>query len=327
VTRPVILNFMEILLAIFAPIALLAVLAVFWFMNQKAGGTKASSLFTPSLSVLSKYSRDLTAMARNKKLDPVIGRESEIARVVQVLSRRTKNNPVLIGKAGVGKTAVAEGLALAIIARNVPQVLYGKKVLSLDLSGILAGTKYRGEFEQRLKKITEEIASAKRTVILFIDEIHTLAEAGEAEGAINAADILKPLLARGELQVVGATTKDEYEQYIKKDKTLDRRLQPVVVSEPGTKLTREILQGVKSVYEDYHHVVVEDAALDQAVKSTKNIKSRAYPDKAIDVLDEACSKVSIENVGKLKLKKLTSKPKVTAKDIKEIITQWNDTKL
>lgn len=272
------------------------------------------------IPILSKYSRDLTALARQQKLDPVIGREKEIARAIQILSRRTKNNPLLIGKAGVGKTAIAEGLALSIVSKMVPSVLCGKRVLALDLSGILAGTKYRGEFEQRLKKITEEIVSSKRTIILFIDEIHILAEAGQAEGAINAADILKPLLARGELQVVGATTKEEYEKFIKQDKTLDRRLQPIFVSEPTASQTIGILEGLKKVYEDYHQVKIMPSAISEAVSATKGITSRAYPDKAIDAIDEACSKVRIDAIVRHKKTKL----EVTNRDVKEIIAEWKN---
>ncbi|MEK7072590.1 MAG: AAA family ATPase, partial [Patescibacteria group bacterium] len=195
------------------------------------------------ISMLAKYSRDLTEQAAQGNIDPVIGREEEIERVIQILCRRTKNNPVLIGKSGVGKTAIAEGLAQAIINKKVPKLLQSKKVLALDLTGILAGTKYRGEFEKRLKEISDEISASKRSIILFIDEIHTLAEAGGAEGAINAEDILKPALARGELQVIGATTAEEYKEFIKKDVTLDRRLHPLLVDEPTAEETIEILNG------------------------------------------------------------------------------------
>ncbi len=287
--------------------------AVIWYFRFVS-----KSNATAYFGILSKYSRDLTSLAHLKKLDPVIGRESEISRVIQILSRRTKNNPVLIGQAGIGKTAIVEGLAWAIVHKKVPQTLFSKKVLSLDLASILAGTKYRGEFEDRLKKIIEEIAQAKRSIILFIDEIHSLAEAGEAEGAINAADILKPLLARGELQVVGATTKEEYEKYIKEDKTLDRRLQPIFVSEPSAKETMLILGGIKSVYEDYHQVIITPQAIQASISLTKKIKNRAYPDKSIDALDEASSSVRLKNISSNK----RGKPKVTAKDIREVIRQW-----
>mgnify|MGYP006289345921 FL=1 len=301
---------MEQLYLLLALILILPVIWYFYSYNKKK--TSSSSVG----DLLIKYSRDLTRLALEKELDPVIGRDEEIKRVIEILSRKTKNNPVLVGSAGVGKTAIAEGLALSIVDKQVPSILAEKKVLALDLTGILAGTKYRGEFEGRLKKITDEIIAAKRTIILFIDEIHILAEAGEAEGAINAADILKPLLARGELQVVGATTKDEYLKFIKNDKTLDRRLQPVFVSEPNLKQTEEILQGVKATYEKYHQVSVSAEAIKAAIVNTKNIKSRSFPDKAIDAIDEACSRVRISNLGSKK------KPIVKANDIQGVVKEW-----
>ncbi|MFA6228487.1 MAG: AAA family ATPase [Patescibacteria group bacterium] len=294
------------------------ILAPVLYYLYRQSGWGGGSVGINSGSILAKYSRDLTRLAVEKKLDPVIGRDHEISRVVEILSRRTKNNPVLVGAAGVGKTAVAEGLALRIVAKQVPNSLYGKKVLALDLTGILAGTKYRGEFEQRLKKITDEIIAAKRVIILFIDEIHILAEAGVAEGAINAADILKPLLARGELQVVGATTKDEYLKFIKQDKTLDRRLQPVFVSEPTAAQTEQILQGIKAIYEKYHKVIITPSAIKTAVTATKAIKGRSYPDKAIDAIDEACSRVHIENLAAAGKKPL----RVTDQDIRKVVREW-----
>ncbi len=298
-------------------IIFVVVLPILWFFYRLVGGGGDGS-GNPSISVLSRHSRDLTRLAQEKRLDPVIGREHEISRVVEILSRRTKNNPVLVGAAGVGKTAIAEGLALRIFSKQVPPSLYGKKVLALDLTGILAGTKYRGEFEQRLKKITDEIVASKRVIVLFIDEIHILANAGEAEGAINAADILKPLLARGELQVVGATTKDEYFKFIKQDKTLDRRLQPVFVSEPTGAQTESILQGIKDIYESYHQVEILPAAIKEAVRATKEIRDRSYPDKAIDAIDEACSRVHIDNLEQAGKKKL----QVKAEDIRRVVKEW-----
>lgn len=298
------------LLALFL---LLPILWYFYKQNSASGGSSGLS----SSSILAKYARDLTKLAQEKKMDPVIGRDHEINRVVEILSRRTKNNPVLVGSAGVGKTAIAEGLASRIIEKKVPTSLYGKRVLALDLTGILAGTKYRGEFEQRLKKITDEIVASKRVIILFIDEIHILAEAGEAEGAINAADILKPLLARGELQVVGATTKDEYLKFIKQDKTLDRRLQPVFVSEPTVAQTEQILLGIKPIYEKYHGVTIEPSAIKAAISATKNIKSKSYPDKAIDAIDEACSRVHLNN-----LTKTNKKLVVKEDDIRKVVKEW-----
>ncbi|MFA5048857.1 MAG: AAA family ATPase [Patescibacteria group bacterium] len=292
----------------------LIVLPILWYIYRRnsEGGS-----FLGNGSILAKYSRDLTLLAREKKLDPVIGRDHEISQVVQILSRRNKNNPVLVGSAGVGKTAIAEGLALRVANKLVPTSLYNKKVLALDLTGILAGTKYRGEFEQRLKKITDEIVSSKRTIILFIDEIHILAEAGEAEGAINAADILKPLLARGDLQVVGATTKEEYMKFIKQDKTLDRRLQPVLVPEASEAETEEILNGIKSLYEDYHKVKITAAAIKEAIRATKILKNRAYPDKAIDAIDESCSQVHISSLGDK-----NKKAEVGPENVRQVVSEW-----
>ena len=292
----------------------LIVLPILWYIYRRnnEGGN-----FLSSGSILAKYSRDLTSLAREKKLDPVIGRDHEISQVVQILSRRNKNNPVLVGSAGVGKTAIAEGLALRVASKLVPTSLYNKRVLALDLTGILAGTKYRGEFEQRLKKITDEIVSSKRTIILFIDEIHILAEAGEAEGAINAADILKPLLARGDLQVVGATTKEEYLKFIKQDKTLDRRLQPVLVPEATEAQTEQILNGIKSLYENYHKVTITPAAIKEAIRATKFLKSRAYPDKAIDAIDESCSQVHISSLGDK-----TKKAEVRPENVRRVVNEW-----
>jgi len=295
-------------------VILLVILPLVWYFYRQGNANGPGSG-----SILGRYSRDLTKLAVEKKLDPVIGREQEIARVIQILSRRNKNNPVLIGNAGVGKTAVAEGLAIRIANKEVPPALYHKRVIALDLTGILAGTKYRGEFEQRLKKITDEIVSSHRTIILFIDEIHILAEAGEAEGAINAADILKPLLARGDLQVVGATTREEYLKFIKQDKTLDRRLQPVVVIEPTKAETKEILNGIKNVYEKYHNVAIAPEAITAAIVATEKIKGRSYPDKAIDAIDEACSRVRLKSIN---LSKANITLKVTAADIRQVVSEW-----
>ncbi len=244
---------------------------------------------------LEKYTRDLTELAKKGKLDPVIGRDSEIRRVMQVLSRRTKNNPVLIGEPGVGKTAIAEGLARRIASGDVPEMLKEKKVLSLDLGALIAGAKFRGEFEDRLKAVLKEITSKEGTIILFIDELHNLVGAGAAEGAIDAANIMKPLLARGELRCVGATTLDEYKKYIEKDAALERRFQPVVVSQPTVDDTIAILRGLKERYEIHHGVKIKDAALvSAAVLSNRYISDRFLPDKAIDLVDEAASRLRIE---------------------------------
>ncbi len=241
---------------------------------------------------LDKYTRDFTELARQGKLDPVIGREEEIRRVIQVLSRRTKNNPVLIGEAGVGKTAVAEGLAQRIADGDVPQPLKGKRLVALDVGALLAGTKYRGEFEDRLKAILKEIKDADGGVILFIDELHTIVGAGAAEGAMDASNMLKPALARGELRCVGATTLNEYQKHIEKDAALERRFQPVLVGEPTVEDTISILRGLKEKYELHHGVSIRDAALVAAATlSNRYIASRFLPDKAIDLMDEAASRV------------------------------------
>jgi ATP-dependent Clp protease ATP-binding subunit ClpB len=245
--------------------------------------------------VLTKYGRDLTALAAEGKLDPVIGRDEEIRRVIQVLSRRTKNNPVLIGEPGVGKTAIAEGLALRIIKKDVPESLNGKKLMSLDLGALIAGAKYRGEFEDRLKAVIKEVTGSKGQIILFIDELHTLVGAGKTEGAMDAGQLLKPALARGELRCIGATTLDEYRKYIEKDAALERRFQTVLVDEPSVEDAITIMRGLKEKYELHHGVRITDSALVAAVKlSHRYITSRFLPDKAIDLIDEAASKMSIE---------------------------------
>jgi ATP-dependent Clp protease ATP-binding subunit ClpB len=245
--------------------------------------------------VLAKYARDLTELSQCGKLDPVVGREEEIRRVIQVLSRRTKNNPVLIGEPGVGKTAIAEGLALRITNRDVPEVLLNKKLMALDLSSLIAGAKYRGEFEDRLKAVVKEVTSSEGQIILFIDEIHTLVGAGKGEGAMDAGQILKPALARGELRCIGATTLDEYREYIEKDKALERRFQTVLVGEPSENEAITILRGLKEKYEVHHGVRITDSALVAAVKlSSRYITNRFLPDKAIDLMDEAASRLSIE---------------------------------
>ena len=249
-------------------------------------------------SILEQFSVNLTEKAKKGELDPVVGREKEISRLTSILNRRTKNNPVLMGEPGVGKTAIVEGLAQRIADEHVPELLLGKQILALDLPGVVAGTKFRGEFEDRLIKIIKE-AKKNKQVILFIDEIHNLVGAGAAEGAIDAANILKPALSRGEIQVIGATTLDEYRKYIEKDSALERRFQPIVVPETTEEETLQVLMGLRSRYEDYHHVKITDEALEAAAKLSKRyISDRFLPDKAIDLVDEAASLIKIKK-GKL----------------------------
>ena len=257
------------------------------YMMQKSRKNKST---TPTLN---QYSRDLTEYAKDGKLDPVIGRETEIQRLVQILSRRTKNNPCLVGEPGVGKTAVVEGLAQKIIQGDIPEVIQNKRVLVLDLSGMVAGSKYRGEFEERIKKVLSEVMDDGQ-VLLFIDEIHTIIGAGGAEGAIDASNILKPSLARGELQLIGATTLEEYRKYIEKDTALERRFQPVTIEEPSEDESYEILKGLRGRYEEHHKVTITDEALRAAVRlSARYINDRFLPDKAIDLIDEASSKIRL----------------------------------
>ena len=255
-------------------------------------GNKPKNKKNPT-ATLEQYSRDLTKLAAEGKLDPVIGREKEIQRVIQITSRRTKNNPCLIGEPGVGKTAVVEGLALKIVEGDVPETIADKRLLTLDLSGMVAGSKYRGEFEERIKKVIAEVKAAGN-ILLFIDELHTIIGAGGAEGAIDASNILKPSLARGEVQIIGATTLEEYRKYIEKDAALERRFQPVNVEEPSEDETVEILKGIRPAYEKHHGVKISDAALVAAVKmSSRYINDRFLPDKAIDLIDEAASKTRL----------------------------------
>lgn len=257
------------------------------FVSLKKGKNKSKASATPTLD---QFSRDMTMDARMGNLDPVIGREKEIERVLQILSRRMKNNPCMVGEPGVGKTAVAEGIAYLIAAGDVPDTVRDKRLLSLDLSSMVAGSKYRGEFEERIKKVIAEVKNAGN-VILFVDELHTIIGAGGAEGAIDASNILKPSLSRGEIQMIGATTRAEYRKYIEKDAALERRFQPVYVEEPTNEETVEILKGLRSAYEEHHHVEISDQALEAAVLlSVRYISDRFLPDKAIDLMDEACSR-------------------------------------
>src|SRR6184192_2307988 len=263
---------------------------------QVRGGQRVTSQDPEgSYQALEKFGRDLTELAENGKLDPVIGRDEEIRRVIQVLSRRTKNNPVLIGDPGVGKTAIVEGLAQRIVAGDVPEGLKGKRVWALDIGAMLAGSKYRGEFEERLKAVLAEIRSSEGQIVLFIDELHTIVGAGAAEGAVDAGNMLKPMLARGELRAIGATTLDEYRKHIEKDAALERRFQPVFVDEPSVEDTIAILRGLKEKYEVHHGVRIQDAALVAAsLLSHRYVSGRFLPDKAIDLIDEAASRLRIE---------------------------------
>lgn len=247
--------------------------------------------------ILDSYTLDFTKLARDGKIDPVVGREDEVLRLAQVLSRRTKNNVIIVGAPGVGKTAIVEGLAERIVAGSVPDVLRGKRVLALRVAALLAGTKYRGEFEERAKRLLQELAAAGRSIILFIDEIHTVIQSHGTEGAVNFSDILKPALAHGDLQLIGATTTAEYERYIKPDESLERRFQLVEVLEPSVEDTVRILQGVKDKYKEYHKVEFTDGAIQAAAElADKYIKNRHLPDKAIDVIDEAAAMVKVSHV-------------------------------
>src|SRR5690348_1301117 len=266
-----------------------------WIKEIRGGRRVTSQDPEGTYQALSKFGRDLTEAAEAGKLDPVIGRDEEIRRVIQILSRRTKNNPVLIGEPGVGKTAIAEGLAQRIVAGDVPEGLKDRKVWSLDIGALLAGAKYRGEFEERLKAVLAEIKESDGRIVLFIDELHTIVGAGAAEGAVDAANLLKPMLARGELRCIGATTLDEYRKHIEKDAALERRFAPVFVGEPTVADTIAILRGLKERYEAHHKVRIRDAALvAAAVLSDRYISDRFLPDKAIDLVDEAASSLRIQ---------------------------------
>ncbi len=288
--------------------------------SQKTKGTNGKRGSFNKTPTLNQFGEDLTIKAEEAKLDPIIGRKSEIERVIQILSRRTKNNPCLIGEPGVGKTAVVEGLAQKIVAEDVPEILKNKRVVTLDISGMVAGAKYRGDFEERIKKALNEVKKAG-DIILFIDEIHTIVGAGAAEGAIDAANILKPLLARGEIQLVGATTLNEYRKYIEKDSALERRFSPVTIEEPSESDTIKILKGISDKYEAHHNVKITDEAIEAAVKlSVRYVNDRYLPDKAIDLIDEAASKARLKSYTEPEnLKKLLEKIEQVKKDKEEAV--------
>jgi ATP-dependent Clp protease ATP-binding subunit ClpC len=275
------------------------IIAIIYLLKKKNIGKKISKLnmsgsSTPNLDI---YTIDYTKYIAQGKVDPVIGRKEEVLQLCRVLSRRRKNNALLVGDPGVGKTAIVEGLAQRIIKNDVPDNLRGKRVLALEVANLMAGTKYRGEFEERARKIVSEITNAGRSIILFIDEVHAVVQSHGTEGAINFADILKPALARGELQMIGATTQEEYEKYIKSDLSLERRFQPIWIGEPSLEETLAILKGVKSKYSEYHKVEFTDAALETAVKLSRQlVKDRRLPDKAIDALDEAGAMINLSHL-------------------------------
>ncbi|MCX7687861.1 MAG: ATP-dependent Clp protease ATP-binding subunit [Fimbriimonadales bacterium] len=290
--------------------------------SHSTAPTRSQRSRTPTLD---EFGRDLTEMARQGKLDPVVGRHQEVERVMQILARRTKNNPVLVGPPGVGKTAIVEGLAQRIVQGDVPETLKNKRIVSLDLAGLVAGTKYRGEFEERMKRVLDEVRKAQGDVVLFIDELHTLIGAGAAEGAIDASNIMKPALARGELQCIGATTQDEYRKYIERDAALERRFQPVQVREPSIEEAIEILKGLRDRYEAHHRVIITDSAIEAAVKlSARYITDRYLPDKAIDLIDEAASRVKLQQtLPPLELRRAKGELENLQKDIASARQQRN----
>ncbi|MEI9933323.1 MAG: ATP-dependent Clp protease ATP-binding subunit [Ferruginibacter sp.] len=263
--------------------------------DLRKGSTISSQTQETQFNALNKYAKNLNEMARNGKLDPVIGRDEEIRRTLHILSRRSKNNPILVGEPGVGKTAIAEGLAMRIVNGDVPENLRSKVIYALDMGQLIAGAKYKGEFEERLKSVIKEVTSSDGDIILFIDEIHTLVGAGGGDGAMDAANILKPALARGELRAVGATTLNEYQKFFEKDKALERRFQKVMIDEPSVEDAVSILRGLKDRYETYHHVRIKDEAIIAAVElSSRYITDRFLPDKAIDLIDESAAKLRLE---------------------------------
>lgn len=298
------------------------------FLLIVAGGVSAAIFYSrknkfktfSKTPILNSFSKDVTDLARSGRLDPVIGRKDEISHLIMVLSRRTKNNAVLIGEAGVGKTTIVEGLAQKIADKNVPPELYAKRVLLLDLNSLLAGTKYRGEFEERVRRITEEISNSSRSIILFIDEVHNLIEAESSGESISVGDIFKPAMARGDLQIIGATTRKEYDEYFEKDAAFKRRMQPIFVSEPDEEQTLKILEGIKSKYENFHNIKITREALETCIRESRNLfPERSFPDKAIDLMDETASKVRMEHI---KSAPGEAVPRLTDKDILEVAGEY-----
>ncbi|MDO9231522.1 MAG: AAA family ATPase [bacterium] len=305
-------------------IAIVAI-AILGYLLFRFSRNKSGKIFTAT-PIINSFSKDITDLARKNQLDPVIGREKEINHLIMVLSRRTKNNAVLIGDAGVGKTAIVEGLAHNVSQKNVPASLFGKRVLMLDLNALLAGTKYRGEFEERVRKLTDEISNSKRKIILFIDEIHNLIQAESSGESVSVGDIFKPAMARGELQIVGATTKEEYDQYFHTDLAFKRRMQPIFVKEPSKKDTFEILKGVKSKYESFHNVRISEKVIRACIEqSEKMLPGRSFPDKAIDLMDEASSKARMGCINN-KSKKCKIIPEVKITDVAQIAKEYREVK-
>lgn len=313
---------------IYIYLGLFAAAILVWHLFERRHQTKNTNFLfggktratTPTLD---RFSRDLTGAARQGKIDPVIGRQEEIKRIIQILSRRTKNNAILVGEAGTGKTALAEGLALAIVDKKVPPILQQKRVLALNLGGMLAGTQYRGEFEQRMKAVTDEISVAGRRIILFIDEIQNLTQAGESAGAIGAANLLKPALARGDIQAVGACTIEDYYQNISRDTSLERRFQPVMVKEATPDETLRILQGIKSKYEQFHQVEISDDILRLAIElAGRYLPDRYFPDKAVDLIDEAAAKVRLE-LAQSEKGGVAEWPALGVGEVESVALQWS----
>lgn len=296
-------------------ISILVVIFSYLYLVRSKGGSSGKS---SAPMFVSNFSTDLTTLAREGKLDPVVGRNKEIKKVIQVLSRRRKNNIILFGKAGIGKTAIAEGLAIAIAEKKVPQTLMDKIVLKIDISSVLAGTKYRGEFEKRFKELIDNVIAMNKKIIVFMDEIHTIVQAGGTEGSVDADDIIKSPLARGELQMIGTTTVGEYKKFIEPDKTLTRRFEGYLVKEPDKKTTIEMLEALKKGYEEYHRVKISSDIIKKIVSETAKIKDRAFPDKAIDILDEVAAQVRLNNVESDNV--LT----VKEKDLKEALKEYHN---